>query len=306
VDTSAGGSAVAGESAGVRVSNSAAPTNLSATRRRQIGSASARSTLLTILGEFVHPRGEPVWTATLIEALGAMGIEEKSARQALTRTAAEGLLESTRHGRRVLWSLTPHGHDLLEQGTQRIYGFMRGRRPWDGRWLVLSVPIPETHRQLRHRLRTRLTWLGLGSPTPGLWISPDTGHANEVHAVIRDLGLEDQAFSWVGPAGGIGLESRLLADAWDLEQVEDLYLQFIEEFEVREADGDLECFVAQVQMVQDWRRFPFLDPDLPPELLDHDWPGPRAANAFHERHARWNVRARAAWEAFDRAGGSKP
>ena len=34
--------------------------------------------------------------------------------------------------------------------------------PWDGRWLVLSVPIPETQRRLRHRLRTRLTWLGLG------------------------------------------------------------------------------------------------------------------------------------------------
>jgi len=111
------GSAVDPEPSGVRVSNSAAPTSLSATRRRQIGSASARSTLLTILGEFVHPRGEPVWTATLIEALGAMGIEEKAARQALTRTAAEGLLESTRHGRRVLWSLTPHGHELLEQGT---------------------------------------------------------------------------------------------------------------------------------------------------------------------------------------------
>ncbi len=306
MDRTAEGSAVARTPTGDPAPDTAVPANLSATRRRQVGSASARSTLLTILGEFVHPRGEPVWTATLIEALGALGIEEKSARQALTRTSAEGLLESARHGRRVLWSLTPHGKDLLEQGTQRIYGFMRGGRPWDGRWLVLSVPIPETHRQLRHRLRTRLTWLGLGSPTPGLWISADTGHANEVHTVIRDLGLEDQAFSWVGPAGGIGLESRLLADAWNLDEVEDLYLQFLDEFEDREADGHRESFAAQVQIVQAWRRFPFLDPDLPPELLDHDWPGPRAANAFHDRHARWNASARAAWEAFDRAGGGKP
>jgi len=282
------------------------PTKLSGTRRRQVGSASARSTLLTVLGEFVHPRGEPVWTATFIEALGALGVEEKSARQALTRTAAEGLLTSTRHGRRVLWSLTPDGQTLLEQGTERIYSFMRGGRPWDGRWLVLSVPIPESHRQLRHRLRTRLTWLGLGSPTPGLWISTDTGHATEVHAVIRDLGLEDQAFSWVGPAGGIGQESRILAEAWNLDEVEDRYLQFIDEFEGRDAKDDLESFVAQVQMVQEWRRFPFLDPALPPELLDHDWPGPRAANAFHDRHARWNLRARSAWDAFDRAGGPKP
>ena len=71
----------------------------------------------------------------------------------LTRTAAEGHLTSTRHGRRVLWDLTPSGAALLEEGTRRIYGFMREVHPWDGRWLVLSVPIPETQRQLRHRLR---------------------------------------------------------------------------------------------------------------------------------------------------------
>lgn len=282
------------------------PANLSATRRRQVGSASARSTLLTILGEFVHPKREPVWTATLIQALAALDIPEKSARQALTRTAAEGIITSTRHGRRVLWSITEQGQNLLDEGTERIYTFMRGRRPWDGRWLVLSVPIPEAQRQLRHRLRTRLTWLGLGSPTPGLWITPDAAHNAEVHAVIRELGLEDLAFAWAGPATGIGSEAKLLAGAWDLDHVEDLYLGFIDAFEEREVGSDHEAFVAQVEMVQEWRRFPFLDPDLPAELLDHDWPGPRAANAFHDRHARWHRGARATWEEFEALGGPKP
>jgi phenylacetic acid degradation operon negative regulatory protein len=280
--------------------------SLSAERRRQIGSASARSTLLTILGEFVHPSGQPVWTATLLEAMAAMGIEEKSARQSLTRTAAEGVLVPSRHGRRVLWELTDDGRTLLTEGTQRIYGFMRSRRPWDGRWLVLSVPIPETQRALRHRLRTRLTWLGLGSPTPGLWVTPDTSHGNALHAVIRELGLEDLAFAWTGAASGIGSENRLLAEAWDLEKVEDRYLAFLEAFEGRESDGDVASFVAQVAMVQEWRRFPFLDPDLPGELLDHDWPGQRAANAFHDRHARWHRQASAAWRSFEDAGGPRP
>jgi len=275
------------------------------TRRREVGSASARSLLLTVLGEFVHPRAEPVWTATLLEALGALGVEEKSARQALTRTASEDLLTSTRHGRRVLWELTPNGARLLEEGTRRIYGFMRERHPWDGRWLVLSVPIPETQRQLRHRLRTRLTWLGLGSPTSGLWVTPDATKAQDVHAVVRDLGLERQAFAWVGPASGIGDESRLLADAWDLADVEDRYLGFLAEFEAREAATPADAFVAQVEMVQEWRRFPFLDPDLPAELLDHDWPGPRAAAAFHDRHAAWHRQAQAEWERMDRAAGPR-
>jgi phenylacetic acid degradation operon negative regulatory protein len=277
-----------------------------ASRRREIGSASARSMLLTVLGEFVHPRAEAVWTATLLEALALLGVEEKSARQALTRTASERLLSSSRHGRRVLWELTPAGAQLLEEGTRRIYGFMRERPPWDGRWLVLSVPIPETQRQLRHRLRTRLTWLGLGSPTSGLWITPDDTKAAAVHAAVRDLGLEGQAFAWVGPASGIGDEARLLGDAWDLADVEDRYLAFLDTFEGRAAEGPRAAFEAQVTMVQEWRRFPFLDPDLPGELLDHDWPGPRASAVFHERHARWHQQAQAEWERLDRAAGPKP
>ena len=270
-------------------------------RRREVGGASARSLLLTVLGEFVHPRHASVWTATLIEALGALGVEEKSARQVLTRTSAEGHLTSTRHGRRVLWELTPSGAALLEEGTRRIYGFMREVHPWDGRWLVLSVPIPETQRQLRHRLRTRLTWLGLGSPTSGLWVTPDATLDRAVHEVIRDLGLESQAFAWTGSASGLGDEQRLLADAWDLADVEDRYLSFLGDFEDREPGSPTEAFVAQVGLVQEWRRFPFLDPDLPTELLDHDWPGPRAAAAFHDRHAAWHTAAQAEWDRMDAA-----
>lgn len=282
------------------------PGALSTTRRRQLGGASARSTLLTVLGEFVHPSGESVWTATLIEALGGLGIEEKSARQALTRTANEGVLTSGRHGRRVLWSLTEQGTRLLGEGTERIYGFMRERGTWDGRWLVLSVPIPETQRQLRHRLRTRLTWLGMGSPTSGLWVSPDVGRAGEVQAVIDGLGLADLAFAWCGPAAAIGSETRLLAEAWDLDGVEARYLEFLDSFSGRAADDDVASYVATVQLVEAWRRFPFLDPDLPGALLDHDWPGPRAADCFHDRHAAWAVQARRAWETYAAAGGPQP
>lgn len=275
-------------------------------RRREVGSASARSLLLTVLGEFVHPRHSTVWTATLVQSLQMLGVEEKSARQALTRTANEGLLTSTRHGRRVQWELTPAGADLLEEGTRRIYGFMRERRPWDGRWLILTVPIPESQRQLRHRLRTRLTWLGLGSSTSGIWISPDATKDRAVHEVIRDLGLESQAFAWTGSAAGLGDEQRLVGDAWDLASLEDRYLEFIGTFENREAESPTDAFIAQVEIVQEWRRFPFLDPDLPRELLDHDWPGPRAAAAFHDRHRRWHRHAQAEWDRMAQAASVRP
>src|SRR5690349_21064854 len=261
---------------------------------------SARSLLLTVLGEFVHPRDGRVWTGTVVAALGALGIEAKAARQALARTGAEGLLAPDRQGRRVRWALTADGERLLAEGTERIYGFMRSPHGWDGEWLVLTAGVPDSQRQLRHRLRTRLTWLGLGSPSPGLWVVPDTSKSAAVAGVVEELGLGDRAFAWTGPATRIGDPAKVIRAAWDLEDVEKRYLRFVDRFGGARADTDREAFAQQVQLVQEWRRFPFLDPDLPAELLDHDWPGPRAAAVFHERHTAWHADAQAEWDRLTR------
>ncbi len=280
-------------------------TGQAAGHERERTSASARSLLLTVLGEFVLPRRGEVWTGTLVGALGALGVEEKSARQALSRTAAEGLLESVRHGRKVCWNLTEAGDRLLREGTERIYGFMRRPHAWDGRWLVLTIGVPESQRQLRHRLRTKLTWLGLGSPSPTLWVVPDASKEAAVRDVLRDLDLADRAHAWTGPAADIGDPAKLISAAWDLDDVEKRYVRFIEGFDGRTVSSDREAFVNQVLLIQEWRRFPFLDPDLPAELLDHDWPGPRAAAVFHDLRNRWHRRAQAEWDRMDEGAASR-
>lgn len=268
-------------------------------RRRRLGGPSARGLLLTMLGEFALPRDEPVWTATFVDALGAVGVEEKAARQALARTATEGLVTPSRVGRRTHWALTDAGRELLEDGTRRIYGFLREQRRWDGRWLVLAVTVPETQRALRHRLRTRLTWAGLGSPAPGLWVVPYADRAPEVARIVTELGIGASAMSWVGESGAIGRPEDVVAAAWtSLGEIETAYGEFVAAFENRRADNAPAAFVAQVDLVQAWRRFPFLDPGLPAELLDHDWPGVRAAGVFHRCHERWHRRAQAHWDAL--------
>jgi len=261
--------------------------------------AAAPSLLLTVLGEFVHPRGGQVWTGTLVQALSALGVEPKSARQALARTAAEGLLSSDRQGRRVRWTLTEAGARLLEEGTQRIYGFMREPHRWDGQWLVLTVGVPESQRQLRHRMRTKLTWAGLGSPAPGVWVVPDAAKEAAVRELVTELGLADRAFAWIGRSAGIGDPAKVIRAAWDLDDVEKRYQEFVDRFSAMPAETDRDAFVRQVQLIEEWRRFPFHDPDLPAELLDHDWPGPAAAAVFHDRRNRWHRRAQAEWERMD-------
>ena len=99
---------------------------------------------MTMLGEFGLPRGGPGRDPVAGIGARAIGIEHKSARQALARTAAEGSLASDRVGRQVRWSLTPPGQRLLSEGARRIYSFGRDEVDWDGRWLLLLVSVPES------------------------------------------------------------------------------------------------------------------------------------------------------------------
>ena len=272
------------------------------TRRQELGAASARSLLLTVLGEFVLPDGRPVWTAALLDLLADLGVAEKAGRQAIMRTADSGWIEGRRRGRETQWSLTATGTRLLREGTERIYGFAAEARTWDRRWLVLTVGVPEGHRPLRARLRTRLGWAGFGSTSPGVWVTPRVDRETAARTVLDELGLLDGSWSFVATAGQIGDERSLVRAAWDLDEVEQRYEDFLELVGRRRPRTDRQALVAQVRLVQEWRRFPLLDPGLPRELLPPRWSGNRAAEVFRERHAAWAPRARQAWSGLTRPG----
>jgi phenylacetic acid degradation operon negative regulatory protein len=266
------------------------------TRRQELGAGSARSLLLTVLGEFVLPSGRPVWTSSLLEILADLDVAEKAARQAIMRTADSGWIVASRIGRETRWSLTEQGVRLLREGTERIYGFAAEDQPWDGRWLVLTVGVPENNRALRQRLRTQLGWAGLGASSPGVWVTPRADREPEARLVLAGLGLVDAAWSFVATAGQIGSERSLVRSAWDLDAIESRYEEFLDLVGTRRPRTDRQALVAQIRLVQAWRRFPLLDPALPRELLPPRWSGNRAARVFRERHAAWAPRAHTAWE----------
>jgi phenylacetic acid degradation operon negative regulatory protein len=56
--------------------------------------------------------------------------------------------------------------------------------------------------------------------------------------------------------------------------------------------------------VHEWRRFPFLDPQLPSDLLPAGWLGTDAARLFHGRHAQWRDGAERHWARLGSAEGS--
>ena len=259
-------------------------------RRRSVGAPAARSLLLTILGEFVLPLGDAVWQETLVAALVSVGYSEQAARQALARSVRDGWLISSRQGRRARLSLTDQTAELLASGASRIYSFAEPWE-WDGRWLVLILRVPEARREVRHQLRTRLAWAGLGSMGSGVWLTPRVEREAELRAAVADAPAAE-ATSFIASLGELGHAESVVAAAWNLDEVRAQYDAFLEDFTaIRPSSGDA-FFRMQTLLVHAWRKFPFLDPDLPAELLPAGWPRRRAHDLFVSRHARWSQPAR--------------
>lgn len=254
-----------------------------------MGTPAARSLLLTVLGEYLLPHSAGVWQETLVAALTSLGFTPQAARQALSRSTRGGWLATERRGRRARVTLTPRTAELLRSGAARIYSF---GEPWgwDGRWLIVVLRVPEESRAVRHQLRSRLAWTGFGSLGGGVWLTPHVERETELAAAIAEEPAAE-ARSFVAEFGTIGSPEQLVADAWELDRVRRQYVQFIEDFAPVRALTPEACFRQQTLLVHAWRKFPFLDPDLPAELLPADWPRQRAHELFVACHRRWRLQA---------------
>jgi phenylacetic acid degradation operon negative regulatory protein len=271
-------------------------------RLRSIGTPAARSTLLTILGEYVLPSHGSYWQETLVRALTTMGYTTSASRQALARSTRAGWLESERQGRRTRVSLSEESKLLLERGAERIYDFGEPWQ-WDGRWLVVVLRVPEVRRELRHQLRTQLAWAGFGSSGGGIWLTPHVEREIELKTLLADE-PEAEAFSFYGELGAIGETARLVAQAWDLRSIASQYETFLEEFRAARPVSPESCFRSTTAMVHAWRKFPFIDPDLPADLLPPNWARPRAAELFRSRREQWREEARGFFESLEGRSGA--
>lgn len=265
-------------------------------RNQALGSPSARSYLLTVLGEFAVQKEEPIWTTSFISALGALGVDEKTTRQTLARTSAKGLLQSEKVGRRTRWHLTQRARNLLREGSQRIYTFHTREREWDKKWILILIAIPEARRDARYSLRVKLGWAGFALLNAGVWICPWTDRLSEAESVLEELSLQEVAHIFLGSLTDVEGLPHLAAETWDLPTVEAAY----EHFEINHfgnmPQSNQDAFVQLTKLVNDWRRLPLLDPDLPKELLPVDWVGNKAAQLFLEHRDQWRPSANKWWE----------
>lgn len=277
------------------------PTKAKKTKRGpDLGLDSAQSLLLILLGELVWRKQESVWTSSLLNGLAVLGISENGARKAIYRANQRNIIDLQKHGRETQCSIGTFGKQAFLDGSERVYGFRADSPDWDGRWLVVMVTVPESQRDVRHFIKTRLRWTGMGSPTPGIWIAPRVNRA--AIEVLEKLDLDGQIYSYIGSFGPLGDEAAMVEAAWGIAEIEHLYGQFIGRFQSLQPASKRDKFRAYINLIQAWRKFPYIDPQLPHQFLPRPWIGRRAAELFRERHDLWSAAAMQFWLEIQTSG----
>ncbi|MQA86744.1 MAG: PaaX family transcriptional regulator [Streptosporangiales bacterium] len=242
--------------------------------------------LLTLLGDYWFRRDEHLPSAALVRLLAEFRISPASVRAALSRLSRRGLLTSSKSGRRTYYGPSPQATKLLAEGRQHILTFGTRESAWDGAWTLAVFSIPERERHIRHVLRARLRWLGFAPLYDGVWVSPHK-LAEAAKEVLTELGVE-MATIVVGEVVPGGLRLGNPIEAWDLEELRGHYEGFLDEFtplldRMRAGQvGASEAFVSRTALMDAWRNFPNLDPELPPALLPDQWPRAAARTMFIE------------------------
>ncbi|MED1952916.1 phenylacetic acid degradation operon negative regulatory protein PaaX [Brevibacillus centrosporus] len=255
-----------------------------------------QSMLFTIYGEYVRHYGSEIWIGSLTKLMGEFGLSEPAVRAAISRMLRQGWLESRKVGNRSFYSVSERGKKRLEEAAARIYKVESSA--WDGKWCMVSYNIPEERRALRDQLRKELGYMGFGMLTTSTWISP-----NNLREAIQELTETQEITEYVElfAAEHVGLRDpkQLVQKCWNIDEINAKYKEFIDSYQAeydeleerirqKKEVPDSLCFVNKTKLVHQYRKFLFIDPDLPQELLPELWLGKEADKLFQNYYQLLN------------------
>ncbi|GCE01891.1 PaaX family transcriptional regulator [Embleya hyalina] len=252
-------------------------------------SARPSSLINTVYGAFVRGLGGWISIADLIVLMGELGVDAPAVRSAISRLKKRGtLIQERREG--TGYRLSPAMESIFDEGDRRIFGNLEPARLSDG-WVLAIFSVPESERAHRHQLRSRLTWLGFGNVSPGVWIAP-ARLLEDARRTLERVELADYVHLFTGDAASAVRLGEAVGEWWDFEAIEEQYALFTDaygpvaaELGGRAVISPGEAFRAYVPMLTQWRRLPYLDPGLPAELLPADWNAVGARKVFLALHS---------------------
>ena len=250
-----------------------------------------RSLIVSFFGAYGRELGGWVAVADLVTLVGRLGVDAPAVRSAVSRQKQRGFLQARQSGGVAGYSLSPEAEQILADGDRRIY--LRQDAKLDDGWVLAVFSVPESERHRRHLLRSRLSRLGFGTTAPGVWIAP-SHLAEEARHTLERLELAPYVDLFHADYLAYADLREAAARWWDLNAVQAGYAEFSTQFSAQfsaefpeagsEPADDSEAFATYLRALDAWRRMPYRDPGLPPELLPDDWRGVQAADIFFRLH----------------------
>ncbi|MFG2311935.1 PaaX family transcriptional regulator C-terminal domain-containing protein [Streptomyces sp. NPDC048566] len=249
-----------------------------------------RSLIVTFYGAYGRFMPGPVPVAELIRLLAAVGVDAPSVRSSVSRLKRRGLLEPARTtGGAAGYALSADARQLLDDGDRRVYA---SAAPADDGWVLAVFSVPESERQKRHVLRSRLAGLGFGTAAPGVWLAPARLYEETRHTLER-LRLDPYVELFHGEHLGFAATADAVARWWDLAAIAKQHEAFLDRhepglraWEGRDDTDHEDAYRDYLLALDSWRHLPYADPGLPAALLPGDWPGARSARVFGALHDR--------------------
>lgn len=243
-----------------------------------------RALIVTVYGLYARRTSGWLAVSTLIQLMDDLGVEEPAVRSAISRLKRRGVLLARPRDGIAGYELSEQGSGILAEGDERI--FRRQRTGLDDGWVLAVFSVPESERRRRHQLRSRLSWLGFGTVSAGVWVAPAHLTEQTLDVLHREqLGDYVDLFR-ADHVGGADPRAEV-ARWWDLDDLARMYQEFVvvhapvlRRWSRRRTPCDRAAFSDYVIALTAWRRLPYLDPGLPLEALPPRWPGARAAAVF--------------------------
>jgi phenylacetic acid degradation operon negative regulatory protein len=224
-------------------------------------------------------------TAAIVALLAQFDVTAAAARMTISRLVRRGILEGRRQSRHSFYRLTRSAAADLSIGGTAIATFGAEPEPWDGSWTVVMFTVPEEAIAQRRALRGELRWRGYAPLYDGVWVSPHPMTAEtRTHLSKAKLGALT-----VLHAQHCDLQTgvtRNPVEAWDLTGIVERYEQFIQHWDgivatiKRGAVTGAAALRARTEMVDAYRGFLMIDPRLPAEVMQSDWPRAQARDLF--------------------------
>lgn len=249
----------------------------------------ANSLIITVYGDSIAPHGGSVWLGSFIKLVQPLGINDRLVRTSVFRLSKDGWLTSEHIGRRSYYGLTATGRRRFEHAHRRIY--LQSKAHWEGDWQIILTAGGDLAPTQRDEVRKELQWEGFGLIAPGVLAHP-SANLEPLLDILQSNGVQDKVVVLRAKSLGtlVNKPTRdLVRECWNLGLVSQDYKRFLDRFRpvlkalksTQQLDPE-QCFVVRTLLTHEFRRTLLRDPQLPEQLLPHDWPGNAARQLCHE------------------------